>query len=234
MQGGSGTDGAGLPDALGPEGVVGCGRLHRDELEARQLGHRDDAVVGEVRGDRVAILVVADLLEERLANTLGDATVTLALNEQRIDERAGIVAGDHAHEACLAGVGVDLDDRHVRAEREGRCAGEILRGGKTTGVGSVVGDLGPRTRHHRGARHMEDPPGQVEHDIVGVCLEQVGGEFSGLGHDGLRRLLHRRATELQRARPEGADALRDLIGVAMDDGDLVERDAQLVGGDHRP
>ncbi len=117
---GRGADRAGLADALGAERVVARGRLHLDQLEARHLGRRQERVVGERRGQRVAVLVVDDLLEERLGGALRDAAVPLALGQQRVHDRAGVVDGHDPAEEHLAGLGIDLDDRHVGAERERR------------------------------------------------------------------------------------------------------------------
>src|SRR4051794_2087053 len=85
-----------LADALGAERVDERRRLHRHELEARKLGSTDEGVVGEVRRDRVAVVVVAHLLHQGLGRALGDAAVALAIEEQRVDDRAGVVAGDEA------------------------------------------------------------------------------------------------------------------------------------------
>ena len=74
------------PMPLAPSGLSGVGVSMCDQLEARQLGGGDHGVVGEVRGDRVAVVVVADLLEQRLGRALGDAAVDLALGEQRVDD----------------------------------------------------------------------------------------------------------------------------------------------------
>ena len=45
-------------------------------------------VVGEVRGQRVAVVVVAHLLVERLGDALGQAAVHLAVGQQRVEDRA--------------------------------------------------------------------------------------------------------------------------------------------------
>jgi hypothetical protein len=113
-----GADRGRLADALRPERVERGGCLGRVHLERRQLGRRRDGVVGQVRRDRVAVGVEADLLEQRLANAGSDAAVLLALDEQRREHRAAVVDGDVADEAHLAGLGVDLDHGDVRAERE--------------------------------------------------------------------------------------------------------------------
>ncbi len=80
------------PTPLAPSGVRERRRLHVHDLERRQLGRRDHEVVGEVGGPGLAVVVVvAHLLEQRLGDALGDAAVHLALGEQRVDDRAGVV-----------------------------------------------------------------------------------------------------------------------------------------------
>src|SRR6056297_1214060 len=59
LHGRGGPDRARLADALGPQRVHEGGRLHVHHLEGRQFGGGDHAVVGEVGGDGVAVLVVA-------------------------------------------------------------------------------------------------------------------------------------------------------------------------------
>ena len=162
LHGRRGADRAGLADALGPELVDGVGRLHRHQLEAGQLGGRDHGVVGQVRGDRVAVGVVAHLLEEGLGRSLGQAAVTLALGEQRVEDGAGVVDGDQPAQVDPPGLGVDLDHRHVGAEREGRPgrltsaappASRPLGGCRRRG-----GHLGPRPRRRRACRPRGSGP----------------------------------------------------------------------------
>ena len=148
------ADRARLADALGPERVDGRRRLHVHDLEAGQLGGRDHPVVGQVGRDRVAVLVVADLLQQRLGGALGHAAVDLALEEQRVDHPAGVVAGDVAEVADLAGLGVDLDDGDMGTERERGAAGveagldqQLLAVG-----GGDAGEVGPRLATRPGCR----------------------------------------------------------------------------------
>ena len=77
-----------------PTGCRWSGVSIVDQLEARQLGGRHDRVVGERGGQRVAVVVVDDLLEQRLRGALGEAAVALPLGEQRVEDRAGVVDGD--------------------------------------------------------------------------------------------------------------------------------------------
>ena len=48
-------------------------------------------IKSQVRGDRVAVVVVADLLEQRLSGALGDAAVDLALEQHRVEDPTGVV-----------------------------------------------------------------------------------------------------------------------------------------------
>ncbi len=93
-------------------------RLGVHGLEAGQLGGRDDAVVGEVRRERVAVVVVDDLFEQRLRDALREPTVHLTLGEQRVEDAPGVVDRDELAEHDLAGLDVDLDDGEVGARRE--------------------------------------------------------------------------------------------------------------------
>src|SRR3546814_1048165 len=99
-----------------------------DELERRQLGCGDDGVVGQVGRDGVAVLVEADLFEERLSGTLGDATMALALGQQRVEDATRVVHGDVAPQHDPPGLGVDVDHRAVGAEVVGGRLGGAVHG----------------------------------------------------------------------------------------------------------
>ncbi len=163
-----------LADALCAERVERRRRLGRERLERRQFGCCHDAVVGEVRGHRVAVAVEAHLFEQRLAHAGRDATVLLALDEQRCEYRAAVVDGHVAQEPDLAGVGIDLDDGDVRTEREGgavlvevELAVELL-----ADVGCTRGEFAPRERLGGYARDTDRPRCGVDHDVGRVGLEQ--------------------------------------------------------------
>ena len=81
------------------------------------------------------------------------------------------------------------------------------------------------------AGHVEAAVDLVEHDVVGVGLERVGGQLPGLVDEADRRLVHGRAAELQRARAHGALAALDEVGVAVHEADALHRDAELVAGE---
>ena len=106
------------PMPLAPSGFTSVGVSIATSSKLGQLGGGDGGVVGQVRGDRVAVVVVAHLLEQRLGGALGDAAVALPVGEQRVEDAAGVVDGDVAHQLDAPGLGVDVDHRHVGAERE--------------------------------------------------------------------------------------------------------------------
>ena len=103
------------PTPFTPSGFVGLGLSVRLELERRELGRRGHEVRDEVRRLQVALVVVHALLVQRRGDALRDPAVHLAVDDQRVDHRADVVDRDVADEPRVAGLGVDLDDRRVRA-----------------------------------------------------------------------------------------------------------------------
>ena len=69
---------------------------------------------------------------------------------------------------------------------------------------------------------------------AGRGLEGGGRPLAGHVEQLAGRLLDGRAAELERARAAGAAALGDQVGVAPLDGDLLDRDAELLADEHRP
>src|SRR6056297_518141 len=203
-----GPDRARLADALRRERVHERGRLHVDHLEARQFGGRDHGVVGQVRRDGVAVLVVAPLLEQCLRGALGDPAVDLPVEQQRIEHAAGVVAGDLAQVTDLPGAGVDLDHRHVGAERERGLLGRVRGGDRefvVVGTGRD-GQVGPRLGHRRRPGHVEGAGVLVEHHVGLVGLEQLGGELARRVDQFGGGLIDGHAALLQRAGPHRATA----------------------------
>ena len=197
------ADGAAFADALGAQRVEVRGRLHVDDFEAGQLGGRDERVVGQVGRDRVAVLVVADFLEQGLRSTLSDATVDLAFEQHRVQHAASVVACDLAQQRDLARLRIDFHYRHVRAEREAGRTLEEQRVLQTLGqIGLGVrsdGQVGPALRDGRRTRHVERAVVLVEHDVGFVGLQQFGGQLAGLLDQFDRGVPHRGAAMLQRA-----------------------------------
>ena len=105
--------------------------------------------------------------------------------------------GDHAPQVDTTGLGVDLDHRDVGAERERGRAGREVRLPAQTRPRLVVlhggrRHLGPRAADRRRAGDVERAVGDVEHDVVGAGLEQVGGDAAWLPRPRSRRPGRRR------------------------------------------
>ena len=169
---------AASPMPFAPSGFSGVGRLGRVHLERRQLGRRRHGVLRQVRGDRIGVAVVDDLLVQRLADAGGDAAVLLALDEQRVEHGAAVVDRDVPHEAHLAGVGVDLDHRDVGAERERRAVlVEVeLAGQRSALVGGATGEVAPGERLRRHTGDADRAGRRVDDDVGDVGFEQPSGQ----------------------------------------------------------
>ena len=200
---------------------------------------RDERVVGEVRRDRVAVAVVADLLEQRLGGALGDAAVDLALEQHRVEHPAGVVAGDVADQLHLAGLGVDLDHGDVRAERERRPAGLEERGvGRPSGRSASVLAATASSAHvlaTAGVPATWNAPLSLSSSMsASSASSSLAASFFAVVDQLAGGLVHGGAAVLQRARTHRAAALGDEVGVAPDDVDPVHRDAGLLVGEHAP
>ena len=231
-----------LADALGPEGVQRGRRLRRRGVERRELGRRGERVLGERRGDEVAVGVVADLLVQRLADARRHATVLLPLHEGGIDHPSAVVdrhVPQHPHPPRLR---VDLHDAHVRAEREGgRALVEVEVRGESrqsvTSVGSLAVLAGRRPGEHRpveraggDAAHRERAV--LEYHVGWISLEHGGREQPRLVDEQVARLLHGRAAELHGPRARRAAAAAHEVGVDRGKHDAVDRDSGRLADDH--
>ena len=198
------------PIPFAPSGVHRGRRLHLDRLPRREVGGRGERVADERLGQRVAVLVVDDLLVERLRDAGRDAAVHLALRDQRVDQRAGVVDGDQAAAARRA---------------PSRCRPRRRRGGRRTGMSAARLELvrrrqlgepvfcrcarrrAPPTRSPASVRpgDVEAAEGPVEHDVVGAGLEVVGDELLRLlddvvGGEPLRPCRRSASTSIRRFR----------------------------------
>ena len=180
LHGRDGADGARLAEALGPERVHVGRRLHVDQLEARQLGRRDHRVVGEVGGDRVAVVVVLHPSISAWATPwaippwiwpstiIGLSTVpasSTATCRRSTTLPVSVSTSTTATWAPKGNVGcrrLEVADRPIRG-----CAGSGRRGrpSRPTRLGE------PATWKRAAPR--------VEHDVVDRGLEQVGHLVTG-------------------------------------------------------
>ena len=108
------------PQPFTPSGLCGQGVSVVADLEGRQVVGARHGVVHVGAGQQLAALLVVDrILEQRLADALGDAAMDLALDDHRVDDVAEIVDRDEVHDLDDAGVGIDLDLADMRAGRIG-------------------------------------------------------------------------------------------------------------------
>src|SRR5262249_57783164 len=86
--------------------TLGYGRV---DLEHRQVVRARHAVVHQRAGHELAVLVVDGGLAQRLADSLGNPAVHLALDDHRVDHGAEVVDRGPGHDLGVAGLGIDLD-----------------------------------------------------------------------------------------------------------------------------
>ena len=106
-----------------PSALTGVGVSIADDVERRQLGGGREGVAEEARGQRVA-RPRRRRTPRRAPGPTPVATppCTWPSAMTGLIDRARVVDRDEAPELDLAGLGVDLDDGDVRAERERRSA----------------------------------------------------------------------------------------------------------------
>ncbi len=106
----------------------------------------------------------------------------LAVGQQRVDDGAAVVDGHQPLHRHLAGIAVDLDDCDVRAERERRALWfevELL----AQRFVLRAGDLAPSDGLGRRAYDMEVAGVEIEHDVVEVGFELIGGQLARVLHE---------------------------------------------------
>src|SRR5262245_4027816 len=111
------------------------------------------------------------MLEQRLAEALGEAAVNLALDDHRIDDGADVVDAPEADDLDAASIGIDLDLADMGAVAEGEARwivnGGLLQAGLDGLEWKVVRDIGGardlRERHAPvGARDDEGAVGEID------------------------------------------------------------------------
>ena len=112
------------PPPLRPSGLRGLGASSVMSVSmARDVRQRRHQVIGEGDGERIAVLAIGELLEERAAEALDGAADELALEHHRIDGAADIVGDHQALDSDAAGAGIDAHHREMGAERKHRVLG---------------------------------------------------------------------------------------------------------------
>src|SRR5262249_59831348 len=84
-------------------------------LERAQPGQWRAKEIGKSRRQRIAVLVIGELLHQRAAESLGEPTDNLPLDQSRIDGAANVV-GDHVSlDANAAGFTINPHEREMDA-----------------------------------------------------------------------------------------------------------------------
>ena len=110
------------------------------DLDHRQLGGRRHEEVHEAAREQLAVVVVHDPLVERAADALRDASVDLALDDDRVHDDAAVVLDDVPDERELAGGAIDLDDGRVHAAGERRLGRRVVAVRLEAGLGVLRED----------------------------------------------------------------------------------------------
>src|ERR1039458_2553115 len=118
--GGRRAEGAALARTLLPESRERRRRAVIHDRNRRYLERGRNEVVHERLALELAVVAVGELLIQRRADAVRDAAIGHAVHVVRTDHHAAIVAADIAHELRLTGCRIDLDQHHVRLERETR------------------------------------------------------------------------------------------------------------------
>ena len=159
----------------------------------------------------------------------------LAFDDHRIDQPPEIVRRHEVDEGGFAGGGIDFHFADVGAGREGEVGRVVERAflqARLHAVGQIVRGVGGERDHRQrdrlvGAGDLE--LAVLDDDVVLGCLELMGRDLLGLGLDLLHRLQDRGEADRGRARAIGAHAELHLVGVAMDDLHLADRNAEALG-----
>ena len=207
--------------------------------ETRQVvgaGHR---VIHVRAAQQLPGFVVDAVFQQRLADALRQAAVNLAFDDHGVHDVAKIVHGNELLDVDDAGFGIDL---HFADMRPGRI-GEVRRivegffGKPRLQVWRIVGrDVG-RERHLAkgkrliGVRDFETA--FVEGHLILAGFQHVGGDLLALGDDLVGRLDDGGTAHRQRTRAVGAERVVRATGVAVQHGDVLERNPQLVRNDLR-
>ena len=186
--GGGRSDRAGFAAALDAERVRRAGRHRRADVEGRQVVGARHAVVHVARRDELPVLVVDGAFEQRLADTLRDAAMHLALDDHRVDDDAEIVDRRPAIDLRDAGFRIDLDLADMHAGREGEIGriveGALLQARLELLAGEFMRDIGlqrDRAEIGRLVGALDGELAVLELDVALGGLEHMAGDLLGLG-----------------------------------------------------
>ena len=198
------------PTPLTPSGLDVAGVSVRSVTNFRHVrGRPAPGSRPIVPGDEVAVVVVHGLLVQGLGDALGQATVHLALDDQRVDDLADVVDRD-----VLCGCAACRSRCRPRSRTGGCRAGRRSSPGPSTASALIVGSM-PSGRLWAanvasatswivvlasGEPLTENVP-PLNSTSPSGRLEQVGGDLAGLLDHLVGGQVHGHAPDDQRARP---------------------------------
>ena len=157
----------------------------------------------------------------------------LAAQQQRIDDLARVVHRNMADQVDEPGIGVDFNLREMRAVRP---VGPGFRCPRAFGFQSQTKVAWPAHRHVGHRHHVADMDrfiGAGDRQVAFAELDILLGHFQHMGGDLLRLfddfvggVLQCRAANRHRARTIGTATISDGVGIALDQADFLERDAE--------
>ena len=128
------------PQPFAPRTLVVAGTGWNSWVNSGRVLGPWQCVVHVGAGQQLAVLVIDRVLAQRLADALHDPAMRLAIDQQRVDDRAEIIDESIADDLDHAGLGVDLDLGDVAAigEGRGRAVGDQLRHRGSAAVPAAV------------------------------------------------------------------------------------------------
>src|SRR5580692_9777719 len=133
-------DGTGLAAAFDAERVRRTSGEGGVDLERRKIVGARHGVIHVRAGHQLPLVVIDGVLEQRLADALGDAAMDLALDDHRIDHGAEIVDRGPGSDLGIAGFGIDLDLADMAAGREGEIGRIVERALLEAGLNFAGGE----------------------------------------------------------------------------------------------
>ncbi len=213
-----------------PSGWVEDGTSLISVVERGQEVGARHGVVHERAGQHLAVgRIVEAMLDQRLADPLGDAAVGLAVDDQRVHGAADVVDGGVAHDRQHAGVGIDLHLADVAAIAVAGVAhglvGDLAQRAAQVVWQRIVVRVRPRRSRTgrasgRCARARKWPSCECDVGLRGI--EQDRGDAPALVDDRLRRLVDHEARKPHAAARMGAAAEFHDVGVAGDQPHAVD------------
>ena len=217
------------PIPLTPNGLRWVGRGHVEQREAGQLRRGRDAVVGERGGERGC------RPRRRRPPPATPARCPARCRRAAAPRRcSGLRTGPASSMVTILSMTALPDSTSTSATAT--CA-------PNGNVGAPESNRVSTRSFSRSARSASETAVSVprtttapslHHEVVDVRLQQVGRPLLGHLHQLARRLVDGHAAGLQAARAHRARAARDEVGVAVLDGDLLDRDVEVLAREHRP